>query len=169
MKPKQLIPILLFLTAIAAAWAAKSDGAFKICLLLFVAYLFWRLGSAASGALYAWSRRKELERMPAFSLQGMTLRMAPRKGAAQEKNLGEVVQVEIVTTDMGSSVCDRVLVLEFEDDEDAEWRVAAENPCYGEFYAALSKSLPLNAEQALAAAIATDDRQFTLWKRARTY
>lgn len=169
MKLKQLIPLFLFAAAFAVSWGMKSDGAFKICLLLLVAYLFRRLGTAVSGAVYARSRRRELERMPVFSLEGMTLRMVPHKGTAQEKSLGDVVQVDIVTTDMGPFVCDRILVLEFKDDEEAEWRVAADNPCYPEFYAALGKSLPLDEEQALFAALSTADMQFTLWKRARTY
>lgn len=169
MKLKQWIPLLLFLAAFVAAWAVKSEAGFKLCLLLFVVYISWRCGTAVSAALSARSHRRELERMPVFSLHGTTVRMTPYKGEVQEKPLSEIVQVDIVTTDMGPLACDRVLVLEFEDDEEAEWRIAAENPCYREFYAALSKSLPLNAEQALAAATATEDMTFTLWKRARIY
>ena len=68
-----------------------------------------------------------------------------------------------MTTDQGPFVCDVFLVLRFRDG--TAWQIASESPCYKDFYDALSKSLPLDQEQALQAMFSTDNALFPLWER----
>ena len=72
MNVNRAIPAGLVL-ALAVSWVAKSNDGFKLSLTGLIFYGLWRGVSAAGKALAARRRRRELARMPVFSLHGETL------------------------------------------------------------------------------------------------
>ena len=162
MNLNRLIPVAL-VAALATSWLVKSGIGFALSLSALFVCLAWNLSTAISRTASRRARRKELERMPVFSIQGSTLRMRPHNGPELEALIDDLDRVLILTTDQGPFVCDSFLTLWFRNGE--EWRVALEYPCYQTFYDALSERLPLDAEQTLMAAFSTNNAVFPLWER----
>ena len=162
MNLNRLMPVALA-AALAISWLMRSNNGFKLSLSALLVYGAWVLAAAISRAASRRARRKELQRMPVFSVQGSTLRMRPPNGPELEASLDDLGRVLILTTDQGPFVCDSFLILWLQNGD--EWRVALEYPCYQAFYDALSERLPLDTEQTLMAAFSTSNAVFPLWER----
>ena len=153
-----------FALALIISWLAKHTTGFKLSLTGIAFSLVWLACHAAAEFFSRMRRRRELERMPVFSLGETALTMIEKGKAAKEKPLEELERVLLLTTDPGPFVCDVFLVLLFHDG--TEWRIASENPGYADFYRVLSERLPLDSQQALQAMFSTDNAVFPLWKRS---
>lgn len=164
MKLHRIILVFLLLAA-SISWLVKSNDGFKISLAGLFVFFVWRLYGTAAKAISGRLRQRELDRMPVYSAHGATLRRTEKGAIAEEKPLGELDRVLIVTTDQGPFVCDMFLTLLFQDG--AEWRVPLENPSYQDFYEALGKNLPLDAEQTIMASCSTACANFPLWEREK--
>lgn len=164
MKLHRIVLVSLLLAAFLS-WLAKSDDGFKLSLTGLALYFVWRVYDAVAEAMSRMSNQRKRDRAPVYSVRETTLRRTEKGTVPQEKLQDELDRVLIVTTDQGPFVCDMFLTLQFQDG--AEWRIALENPCYPDFYEALSKNLPLDADQTLLAACSTDRALFLLWEREK--
>lgn len=160
---KRIFPVCLLLAASVFWLSDRRDGSLISGMILGLYYVCIGLRKMET-AVNGFKRRRELDRMPLFSLRGKTLCMTGSAAAIQEKPLDALDRVLIFTTDQGPFVCDSFLRLEFHDGP--AWIVAMENPCYQSFYDTLREVLPLNDEQALLAAFSVGTMIFPLWERA---
>lgn len=165
MKLNRIIPVALVAASVCSGLLGFKDGAL-ITFTLAALCAVWAGCGKLERCANKFRRRRELDRMPVFSLHGKILRMTDKTAGTEERIIDELSRVQIITTDQGPFVCDSFLVLAFQDGK--KWLTPLENPSYTTFYKRLGKILPLDSEQAILAAASTEKAVFTLWDREKT-